>query len=177
MANNKGYLTASKNDELYTPAYAINPLIEFIRQKGYQKIWSPFDTEDSQFVKVLRDNGFNVRATHKDVGADFFSPNTQLLSLDFADIIISNPPYSIKDEILTELYGFHKPFAMLLPLPTLQGKGRWDLFSTYGLELLIFDSRISFAGNQPPMATVYFCKDLLPEKLVFRKLEKEIQHG
>ena len=47
-----------KNDEYYTPAYAVEPIVKYI--KPHSTIWCPFDKADSQFVKVFQQNGFNV---------------------------------------------------------------------------------------------------------------------
>lgn len=58
------------------------------------------------------------------------------------DIIISNPPFSIKDSILQRLSELGKPFAMLLPLPTLQGKKRFPYIKD--CQALIFDARINY---------------------------------
>ena len=65
---------------------------------------------------------------------------------------------------------------MLLPLPTLQGQGRFnDLKNS---EALIFDKRISYYQDiqQTQMvqgvafASIYICKGILPEKLIFEQL-------
>ena len=42
---------SSGNDEFYTPVYAIEPLIKYL--KPGSTIWCPFDTEESNFVKIL----------------------------------------------------------------------------------------------------------------------------
>lgn len=42
----------SGNDEFYTPTYAILPMLKYLR-KG-SNILCPFDTEESNFVKVLK---------------------------------------------------------------------------------------------------------------------------
>ena len=42
----------SKVDEYYTPAYAIQPIKKYIKQKSV--IWCPFDTEQSLFVSELK---------------------------------------------------------------------------------------------------------------------------
>lgn len=42
----------SGNDEFYTPVYAIDPIIKYIRPNS--TIWCPFDTEESNFVKNLK---------------------------------------------------------------------------------------------------------------------------
>ena len=95
------------------------------------------------------------------------------------DVIISNPPYSIKDKVLKRLYEINKPFAMLLPVTTLQSVNRYKLFIN-GLELLVFDGRVEYHtwGNfkNPSkgihFGSAYFCRGVLPEKLIFRELHK-----
>ena len=59
MPPNKGYLTANRTtsgDEMYTPHYAVDPLLEFLTDKP-KIIWCPFDKEWSAFVQVLRGGG------------------------------------------------------------------------------------------------------------------------
>ena len=61
MAINIGYLTANKTsagDEVYTPFYAVEPLMEFLPKD--KKIWSPFDEEWSAFYQYLTEQGFDV---------------------------------------------------------------------------------------------------------------------
>ena len=48
----------SGNDEFYTPEYAINPLLKYIKVNSI--IWCPFDTERSLFVKLLEQQGHIV---------------------------------------------------------------------------------------------------------------------
>ena len=97
MANNVGYLTASNNDELYTPYYAVDPIIEYV-PKG-KVIWCPFDKEWSMFVRLLRENGNLVICSHIDNGYDFFNYEPY-----YYDMIISNPPFSVKDDVIKRLY-------------------------------------------------------------------------
>ncbi len=111
--------------------------------------------------------------SHIDTGEDFFSYEP-----DEWDIIVSNPPFSIKDKIIKRLYSFDKSFAVLLPLNSLQGKTRYEYFKQ-GVQLLTFDARINFHKENSmdvpvkgsPFATAYFCKDLLPKDLIIEKLE------
>ena len=137
MALNIGYLQSDKeNNELYTPLYAVDPILKYIPKDKI--IWCPFDEEWSAFYRRLKEEGYNVvRSSLKD-GQDFFTyePNKW-------DMIVSNPPFSSKDKVLERLYSFKKPFAILLPLNSLQGKTRFKFF-TQGIQLLSFDSRISF---------------------------------
>lgn len=118
MAVNKGYLTAKTDkasDEYYTPDFAVRPILKYIPRNII--VWCPFDTEESQYVKLIRENGNEVIATHIDNEENFFFYEPK----EHYDVIISNPPFSCKDAILRRLTELSKPYAMLLPLPTLQG--------------------------------------------------------
>lgn len=161
------------NDEYYTPVYAVIPILKYLKPNS--TIWCPFDTKDSNFVKVLQANGHTVIHTHIIDNNNFFNDTKGVLVNNNIDYIISNPPYSCKDEILIELYKLKKPFMMLLPLVSLSSKIRTDLFVRYGLELLVFDTRINYNDTKSiTFATSYFCWNVLPEKLIFEKLDKKI---
>lgn len=176
MAVNKGYLTAKTNkesDETYTPAYAVKPILKHIPH-GMSKIWCPFDEEDSEYVQILSNAGYEVIATHIDNGQNFFTYEPEEY-----DCIISNPPFSIKDDILKRLDELGKPFAILLPLPTLQGQKRFKHLQN--CQALIFDKRINFFKNKETkeilkgvaFASIYICKDFLDKDLIFEELEVE----
>lgn len=126
------------------------------------------------FTKLLRGGGYNCVKSHIDDGKDFFKYEP-----DEWDIIISNPPDSIKDAIIERVYNLNKPFALLLPLDSLQGKRRYECFKN-GVQLLSFDNRIGFHRlhsmdktiESTPFASAYFCKDVLPKDLIIEHLEK-----
>ena len=173
MAINKGYLTAKTNkesDEYYTPKEPIQALLPYLKKDS--TIWCPFDLEDSNFVKIFKDNNFKVIATHIDNGENFFFYEPK----EHYDIIISNPPFSCKDDILKRLYELNKPFAMLLPLPTLQGQTRFPYLEN--TQALIFDKRINFWKDKEhtqmakgvAFASIFICKNFLPKDLIFKKL-------
>lgn len=135
---NKGYLTAktdAESDEMFTPDYAVVPILK--HAKRFKKIWCPFDKTDSEFVKVLSQNGFEVIYSHIDDGKNFF-----FYEPEEYDCIISNPPFSLKDMVLKRLNELGKPFAILLPLPALQGQKRFEYL--IGCQALVFDKRINF---------------------------------
>lgn len=180
MPLNKGYLTAKTNeasDEQYTPAYAVYPLLKYLNMycsnKSNYTIWCPFDTEDSEYVKIFHAEGYNVIATHIDAGQNFFTYEPE----EHYDFIISNPPFSIKDDILRRLYELNKPYAILLPIPTLQGQKRFSYMKN--CQALIFDKRINFYKDAEKtqiqkgasFASFYLCKNFLPRDLIFEELE------
>jgi len=173
LALNTGYLKSDReNNELYTPWYAVDPIIKYLPKDKI--IWCPFDEEWSVFPRKLKEEGFNIVRSSLKEGQDFFTYEPE----DW-DLIISNPPFSMKDRVLKRLYEFDKPFAILLPLNSLQGMMRFDYFKQ-GVQMLTFDKRIGFHINKnfetceswSSFATAYFCKDVLPNDLIIEKLIK-----
>ena len=174
MAINKGYLTAKTDkasDEVYTPDYAVKPILKFLKPGSV--IWCPFDTEDSEYVKIFKEAGYKVIYSHIDNGQNFFEFEPK----EDYDVIISNPPFSIKDAILSRLSELKKPYAMLLPLPTLQGQKRFKYLK--GSQALIFDKRINYFKDYKTkeiqkgvsFASIYICKGFLPKDLIFEKID------
>lgn len=171
---NKAYLSSNKTaagDECYTPLYAVTPIVKYIPPTAV--IWCPFDEEWSAYAKVFRSYGYKVITSHISEGKDFFEYEP-----DYYDIIISNPPFSLKDKVLERLYQLNRPFMILLPVATLQGQRRFQLFK-HGLQLLVFDKRIGFhtksmdeTAESPHFGSMYFCRDILPTDLVFEMIQK-----
>lgn len=66
--------SASLTDEWFIPESAITPLLPYLTQ--FKRIWTPFDHDDSEiqsnFVKVLKENGHEVINSHIEYGQDFF---------------------------------------------------------------------------------------------------------
>jgi hypothetical protein len=87
-------------------------------------VWCPFDTEQSLFVKEFRNMGCKVIYSHIERGEDFFTMNPPQ-----CDYIISNPPYSLKTEVLQRLFEIGKLFAMLVGVVGLfESKRRFEMF-------------------------------------------------
>ena len=169
-------VAGSKNDENYTPVYAITPLFDYI--PTYKTIWCPFDTEDSHYVKEFRKRGNKVIATHIENGQDFFIYEPE----EEYDLIVSNPPYSLKAEVFERLFKLDKPFAMLVGVVGLfESQKRFELFRDNDFEVMYFNRRVSFFQDfadekpklNPPFSSVYITKDLLPTRIVFEEIEKK----
>lgn len=178
MGINKGYLTANTSpagDEVFTPEYAVKPILKYLKRFDTNNIvWCPFDLPDSNFVKMIKNAGYTVICSHIETGEDFFE-----FEPESYDIIISNPPFSKKDDVIKRLYELNKPYAMLLPLPTLQGQRRFAYIKD--CQALIFDKRINYSKDKDmtelqkgvSFASIYLCRHFLPENLIFEELEKE----
>lgn len=173
---NVGYLTCDRTasgDEVFTPFYAVEPLLKYISKD--KVIWCPFDEEWSAYYQMFSENGYKVIRSSLKEGQDFFEyePN------EHYDIIISNPPFSKKDKVLKRLDDLRKPFSILLPMNSLQGKSRYKIFKN-GIQLLAFDARVDFHTNNNfetyskgnHFASAYFCRNFLPKDLIIEKLHK-----
>lgn len=94
------------------------------------------------------------------------------------DCIVTNPPYSLKTEFLERCYELGKPFALLMPLTTLETDKRQKLFKKYGIQVILFNKRINFEmpsgkGSSSWFATAWFASGLnLPEQLNFVEIGK-----
>ena len=162
------YIKRNPNDEIYTPEYAVIPLLKYIPKNKI--IWECTDFGSSNITKVLIENGYKVISTHKNT-FDFLIDEP---SFEY-DIIITNPPYSLKDSFLERCYKAKKPFCLLLPLTALEGIKRNNLYRQYGISLIVYDQRINFLdGKSNWFNASWFCYNIIPNNtLIFEKLKKE----
>jgi hypothetical protein len=150
------YSKNGPNDEYYTPAAAVELILPFI-PKSVKTIWECTAVKESQIVEVLRHNGYNVIPTHINEGFDYFRYEPE----DY-DIIITNPPYSCKDQFLQRAFNLGKPFMFLLPITTLEGFKRNKMFRDNRIQLIIPDRRFSFnsGGSGAWFQTSWFTSGL-----------------
>lgn len=164
----------TKNDEYYTPKYAVIPLIKYIKKES--TIWCPFDKPESEFVKVFTNNGANVIYSHIDSGEDFFE-----IPFKNCDYVISNPPYSQKIDVLEKLFEYGKPFAMLIGIEGLfDGKRKIEMLKNNKFEILVLSKRINYLSSNKkiksnvPYASIYLCHNILPKQIVFEEIDKNV---
>lgn len=155
----------NEQDEYYTPKILVEAIIPYLEKN--KTIWCPFDTENSEFVLLLKEKGFKVIYSHIWLGQDFFNYEPK----EHYDYIVSNPPFSRKLEVLDRLYKIGKPFAMVLPLTMLNYQEVGEFFLDKELQLLIVDKKVSFNGNTASFNNSYYCYKLLPKDLIFAHLE------
>lgn len=176
MTNNQVYYSNGGGDEQYTPTKTVEILLPHIQHLKDKIIWLPFDREDSQFVKVLRDNGFNIVYSHIDYGQDFFEYEP-----DKWDVIISNPPYTNKRKYWERCLSFGKPFALLLPINILSDSIINSTLNNDGnrLQLLIPSRRTRFynaltgeSGASPTFKAAYFGIDIFGQQIILVDLPK-----
>jgi len=159
------------SDEMQTPKEAILPLLPFLKKEWV--IWECAWGKGS-LAKHLEKKGFKTIGKKE---VDFL----KVTEMNNSDIIITNPPYSLKDSFLEKCYFFNKPFALLMPLTALEGKKRGELYRKYGIQLIIPNKRINFItpsgkGSGAWFQVAWFCWGLnLPRELNFVKLDNPEQ--
>lgn len=171
MINSKEVLySRGNNDECMTPNYGVEPIIKYIPQNAV--VWCPFDKEDSEFVKQIRQSGHKVIATHIDHGEDFYTyePN------EHWDCIISNPPFTNKRLIFERALSFNKPFALIMSNTWLNDSAPKQLFKDRDLQLLMFDKRMKFMNNgkvqnKITFSSSYYCWNFLPKQIIMEELK------
>ena len=98
------------------------------------------------------------------------------------DIIVSNPPYSIKAEVFQKLFELERPFAMLVGVVGLfESKKRFEMFRDNKIEVMYFDKRISYFKSyddqkpslNPPFSSVFLCSNVLENVIVFENVLKK----
>lgn len=158
----------SNSDEFITPRYGVEPLLEFIEPFKKKIIWCPFDTADSEFVKVFFENGYNIVYSHINSGHDFYTYEPEKW-----DVLISNPPFRGKRHIFERALSFNKPFALLNSLTWLNDAAPKEIFYPDKLQLLMFNKRMKFNGcpsNKINFSSAYYCYKFLPKDLLIRML-------
>lgn len=166
------------NDEFYTPEYAILPILKYLNPNS--TILCPFDTKDSNFVKIFKKEGHSVIASHIGENVDFF--NITQNGVKDIDYIISNPPYSLKAEVFQKLFELGKPFGMLVGVVGLfESQKRFNMFKENEFEVMYFDKRVSYFKDyndpkpslNPPFSSVYITSKVLPKQIVFENIIKK----
>lgn len=160
MDSGKILYSTGKNDECFTPRYVVEAILPYLdRSKTY---WLPFDTEESEFVRVLRDNGFSFVRSHKEEGLDYFEYEPE-----HWDAILSNPPFTGKRAIFERALSFGKPFALLMSNTWLNDSAPKVLFMERDLQLLLFRNRIQFNSmHKITFSSSFFCCDFLPKQIM-----------
>ena len=131
-------LTPNGSDHFQTPPWALAPILDYLNPEW--KIWEPAAGEGNM-VRTLQARGHRVWGTDLESGYDFlrWQPPAHLW-----DCIVTNPPYSLKDEFIARCYRLGKPFALLLPIAALGEQRRMALYREHGVQVILPHERINF---------------------------------
>ena len=79
------YIQKEKFDDIYTPSYAIEPLLEFI-PKGIT-VWECCDFGKSEITRLLKEHGCEVISTDKEENFFDYIPNKYLYDYNQSSIL------------------------------------------------------------------------------------------
>lgn len=149
-------------DDYMTPKSAWEAIKDYIPKD--KVIWEAF-YGDGNSGKYLKELGFNV--IHENI--DFFEN-------DLGDIIISNPPYSKKKQVIERLIKIDKPFILLMPCSTLVCSYIRENIGN-NIQLLVPRKRIQFiklkdgeliANGKCNFDCLYYCYKInLPRDIIY----------
>ncbi len=148
-----------ENDDAYNTPKEVWESISHLIPKD-KTIWECFygDGKSGQHFKEL---GFEC--IHDKI--DFFNdPNFEY------DILISNPPYSIKAKVFKRLSEIDKPFIMLVPVSTMTKQYLKTYFKD-NIQIIIPKKRIQFIKNGEQTSRCWFDTIFITYKM---NLDKDI---
>lgn len=129
------------SDDYETPREAWEAIVKFLPRDKI--IWEPFYL-NGKSGEYLRELGFQVM--HED--EDFFEHNK-------GDIVVSNPPFSRKKEIVQRLVELQKPFVLVMPDSVLTTTCAREI---PGLQVIVPKKRIQFVkGKNVSFGCLYYC--------------------
>ena len=159
-------------NDFQTPPEALKPLLPYL-----PKDWTIWECACG---KMYLADEFKRLGYDVEVSDTLYGEEQDFMTYKPAqwDCIVTNPPFSYKQEFLQRAYELGTPFAFLLPLTTFETAKRQELFDRYGVEVVFFDKRINFETpnkvekSSSWFATAWFTYGLnIGKQLSFAKLE------
>lgn len=131
-------VSGAKSDKWYTPVEVVRTMLSVYPPKKGDRVLMPFDTDKSNFTKVITQD-YDPLAIY---GVNDF------LTKDYEfDYLITNPPYSNKDEVIAKCIETGKPCVLVLPIDALGGVQRHKLYSQTNISVYIPTKRIKFISE------------------------------
>lgn len=147
-------------DEYYTLEKDAEAICDCLAIDKGEKIWLPFNDAGKAFDRVLTARGYNVVCTD----GDFFVTDPP----EGCKIIVSNPPFSRKKEVLKRGDALGMKFALVMPFLFLNDGVPLD----YGDQIVLFRKRIHFVHadfgelNKPRTNCFVLSNGLLKQDLI-----------
>ena len=160
------------SDEYYTPNKVWDSIIDLLPNEPIV-VYEPFFGKGHTF-DYLKQQG---QLTLGEKDQDFFSVNS-LHMLKHCDCVISNPPFSIKYEILEQLVDFNIPFVLLFPLQsttTIKFRECFDDEIEH-VTMIIPKGRIKYITandeiKSPNFDSCFICYKMFDKQLIFLDMQ------
>ena len=163
----------ANDDEWYTTKEDVQFFIDNASIPKNWIIWCPFDLNNSNFVLVLKKNGYKVLCSHVQNGKDFYKYQPKKW-----DIIVSNPPFRNKYKLLRRLleFGKSKKWALIFGIQCLNSEKFCDMMQKFKRPQYIhLKRRMCFTKNhlhydvnnlqRPSFASMWVCNDLFEKDI------------
>jgi len=141
---NSGMIRFKKDDDYETTETIWKLILPYLNK--YNTIYEPFYCSGKS-GEIIQSFGFDV--IHKD--EDFF---THYNDYEY-DIIVSNPPFSIKKEIFDTLREIDKPFILIVPVSTIT-KVFFKPYRDKDISILIPPKRLQFSKKGEDLDRCWF---------------------
>lgn len=152
----------TKDDQWDTPPHVWQDVAEYIPKD--KVVWEAFYSPTSTSPDTLRQLGCK----------EVISKDCDFLSSNHGEVVITNPPFSIKSLVLNRLYELDKPFMMVMPSFTLHHLVCHSLMRKHGhTQIIIPSKRIHYMKDgdvkkRTSFDSIYICYKMgLPEDLIF----------
>ena len=149
---------SERTTDLYsTPESAIAMLLKHVQLP--KRIWEPAAGKFA-ISNYLQECGFEVNSTSLETGENFLEHKPRFRW----DAIVTNPPFSIKNDFIERCVHWKKPFYLLMPLAALEGARRQAVWEKCSLTIVIPNYRIDYIRfdgehTNPNMSSAWFCVD------------------
>jgi len=148
MANKwKGNRREIGEDFFATPREAILPIRQYI-PSGVKTILEPTHGKGA-ISSILEEWGYKI------IKRDLYPKTDDTEKADFlkddipeCDMIIFNPPFSLKTEFLKRVCESGKPFMFICPITIMETNKRYNLFKEYGLSIVNLPNRTNYIAKE-----------------------------
>ena len=125
----------SDNIEYYTPNWVWDCLKDYIPKD--KVIWEAFRNEHELSTRA---------ADHlRQIGFDIVNPYLDFFENNLGDIVVSNPPFNRKKQVMERLFKLNKPFMLVLPNIILNTKYFIDWAKNdKDIQIIILPKRVDF---------------------------------
>ncbi|WP_435128948.1 hypothetical protein ACR82Z_03660 [Mycoplasma sp. 6243] len=162
----------ANDDEWYTTKEDIQFFINNAKIPKNKVIWCPFDLPNSNFVTVFKKNGYKVISSHILLGEDFYKYEPK----KHWDIIVSNPPFRNKHNLLKRLLEFNKPWALIFGIQALNSEKFCDFLQKFKrVQYVHLKRRMCFTKDylnydlmnlqRPSFASMWIANDLFDKDI------------
>jgi len=152
------------DDEWYTFKKDVKRFLDHIKIPKNKIIWCPFDNNSSAFPIVLKEEGYKVIISHIFNDQDFYTYEPK----EKYDIIMSNPPFKGKANVIDRLLHLDKPFALIFGIQCFSSGGfnlRLSLFNN--LKMVFIQKRMKFHKGiedpklpSPTFHSMWICNEI-----------------